>query len=435
MTEHDIKQLIDRYIAGNATPTEAAQLESWYNRHAQDHPHIAYPDNLPERMAQGLPPILAAPQYRPERPRATRRLYKLLPYVAAVLLVVSAIGYFAMDGHWPMFGDRKLAATDILPGGNKATLTLADGRVIDLSSEQEGIIVGAEDITYQDGSTLAAVIPSAAEESQPNSAETHSTPLRSAQGDASVMLALTTPTGGTYQITLPDGSKVWLNSASTLKYPSRFSGESRNVILEGEAYFEIRPQAGKGGTRGPVGANPEGANPEGLIGDNDHSPFSVQTANQVVNVLGTAFNVSAYPDDPETKTTLVEGKVKVTSGPQTGLTTNDLRLTTKILSPGQQATTRVRLPGQGAATTINDVDVTQYTSWKNGLFDFRDTPLDDVFKQLGRWYAIEVEPGQLPDVRIDAVLSRQNTLQQTLQYLEKATGLRFTWKGGRLMVH
>src|SRR5690606_13352531 len=175
---------------------------------------------------------------------------------------------------------------DILPGGNRATLTLADGRTINLSEAQTGIVVG-DGITYLDGTGV----------------------LDNSASSVSTIMSLSTPKGGTYQITLPDGSKVWLNANSTLKYPSRFGGKERVVELEGEAYFDVSQQST---------ANSRQAS---------FVPFLVKTNNQTVEVLGTEFNISAYADDPVTKTTLVEGSVKVSAHAVNAST---------LLKPGEQ---------------------------------------------------------------------------------------------------
>ncbi len=317
----------------------------------------------------------------------TRKLSRWLPYAAAVLLVVSIVGWWAI-GIRP--SAVSIAVTDIQPGGNKATLTLADGRVIDLSSEQEGIVVGAEDITYQDGSTLGAIIPRAAEESLPN------------PGDASVLLSLTTPKGGTYQVTLPDGSRVWLNSASTLKYPSRFSANHRIVEIDGEGYFEIEKDPKR--------------------------PFKVRSSGQEVEVLGTAFNISAYAEDSKTKTTLVEGKVKVTSGTRTGLTTSDLRLSTKILSPGEQSIT------DESEITVDAVDTELYTAWKSGRFAFEGKSFEQVFNELARWYDIEIRyEGPVPDVEFYGGAFRNKNLGVVLRLLESAK-LSYRMDGRTLII-
>src|SRR5690606_27967693 len=198
----------------------------------------------------------------------------------------------------------------------RATLTLADGRTIDLSEAQTGIVVG-EDVMYNDGSEVM-------EHRQDNLSGTQKGSLKTNY------FVLSTPKGGTYQVTLPDGSKVWLNAGSTLKYPSRFSDGERIVEMTGEAYFSV-------------------------IRDEER-PFRVTSNGQQVEVLGTEFNVTAYPDDRETKTTLVEGSVRV------ALTTGRSPVTSRspiTLKPGEQSIVR------GANIEKQQVDTDEFTAWKD----------------------------------------------------------------------
>ncbi len=359
------------------------------------------------------------------QPPIKRRTLRWLPYAAAAAILLAATAAWLVTGDgWSLFGDRQLATNEILPGGNRATLTLADGRTIDLDEAQSGIIVGTENITYTDGSSLGTVMVSEVEPSLP-------TP-----DDVQVMLALTTPRGGTYQITLPDGSKVWLNAGSTLKYPSRFSGAERVVELVGEAFFEIQEIQGTRDTRAPANnyKSPTGQHLTTSAGARvSRVPFKVQTAGQTVEVLGTEFNISAYKDDPETKTTLVEGSVKVTPSTQTGLTTNDLRLTTNVLTPGQQATTRARpdesgqaLTGQGAAIQIQTVNTDPYTAWKDGRFHLTGKTLPQVLAEFARWYDITVsyETDRFDETEFFGEMYRNTTLGTALKALE-GSGIRF----------
>ncbi len=209
--EHDAKALLEKYRLGTCTPEEQALVERYLNK------QVAGSELMPsaEGIADSFSRLDAAFARKQKASRRMRTL-RWFPYAAAAILIAATAVWLVMGEGWQKFGERRLAAADILPGGNKATLTLADGRTIDLDEAQTGIIVGAEDITYQDGSAVGPA-------NSPHA------------GLTTYDLQLTTPKGGQYQITLPDGSKVWLNSASTLKYPSRFSDASREVILEGEA--------------------------------------------------------------------------------------------------------------------------------------------------------------------------------------------------------
>lgn len=309
--------------------------------------------------------------------RVVRRRYmRLLPYAAAVVVALVAGVLFWEPGSRNR--SQQLDATEILPGGNRATLTLADGTIIDLSSEKTGIVVGDHNITYTDGANIVPSHSSANEETKV------------------AELVLSTPKGGTYQITLPDGSNVWLNANSTLKYPSRFSDASREVVLEGEAYFEI--------------AHKELASLPRQIAGGALVPFIVKTPAQIVEVLGTKFNVSAYTDEPNTKTTLLKGKVKVLPTDQGSATT---------LSPGQQATTH------DTGITVSKVDVQQYIAWKDGFFYFDGMAPQSALSQLGRWYDIDiVYRGKTPNVRFFGMLDKHSKLNDVLLIL-KESGLGF----------
>ncbi len=394
MEKETFKALLERYEDGQCPPAERAFVESWFLKAGKSAPALeARPDY--DQLDAELRSRLALEPEGEEAPKPARRVWRWFPYAAAAILL--AVGWWAVSYQQ---SDVSLAAEEILPGGNRATLTLADGRVINLDEAQTGIIVGAEDITYQDGTSLAAVIPSAAEESLPN------------PGDAPVMLTLTTPKAGQYQITLPDGSKVWLNAASTLKYPSRFSGAERVVFLEGEAFFEIRPQVG------PVGAQTPKGSPEVNL-----APFSVQTANQVVHVLGTEFNLSAYADEEATKTTLVTGRVRVAISPLEGG-----RGVTEELKPGQQSTVH------NDNIQVQAVDVNEYTAWKSGLFILSDTPLSTAIRQLERWYDVEFLGEVHSDKKVSAILPRDINLSDVLKALAENTDMKFTIQGRRVMV-
>lgn len=290
------------------------------------------------------------------QPRNIRKIIGRWTSVAAALIIALSVFWY--------FGDESdgvvtIEAADIAPGGNRAMLTLANGRTIALSEAEDGIVVGDGQITYQDG--VAAVVN-----------------LEGGQVDSPVMLTLTTPKGGTYQVTLPDGSKVWLNAASTLSYPSRFDGKARSVSLSGEGYFDVA--------------------------SNKSKPFRVTSRGQEVEVIGTQFNLSAYPDETETRTTLVEGAVRLGGG-GSGVS----------LSPGEQG---ILTDG---GIHVKTVDVSAYVGWKSGEFVFDGIELRDAMKQLSRWYDVEVVyEGAIPTTPFYGSFSRNSTLAETLNILKEA---------------
>lgn len=365
-----IDQLIAKLEAGNLSDTELKALVDWYNSFDDSqivlHTEVVdSPEALKARMYQRL---MAQVKESHVAKRPLRRPW--LRYAAAAVLLLSV-----SIGLWFYGNSGFIMPPDITAGGNRATLTLADGRKIDLSDAKAGIVVG-DGITYVDGS---AVIENKG----------------TLPAQFAALNSLTTPKGGTYQITLPDGSSVWLNANSTLKYPSRFDGNERVVELEGEAYFDVSHQAS-------------------LV------PFLVKTDKQTVEVLGTEFNVSAYSDDPETQTTLVEGRVRVA-------TTADHR--PHILAPGQQAVTL------GKDIETKEVDIEPYIAWKNGHFLFDNTPLSTIADQLAKWYDIRVvfkDPVQ--SERFYGMIDRGKNLSQVLKMLEKTQTVRFKLQTNTLYI-
>lgn len=256
------------------------------------------------------------------------------------------------------------------PGGNSATLRLANGTLLELDKQASGIVMG-ESITYENGKSIAA----AALDKQAMAAD-----------PSKLILELATPLGGIYQITLPDGTKVWLNAGSSLKYPMSFAKNERRVRLEGEAFFEVTKDSAR--------------------------PFKVLSKGQEIEVLGTAFNVNAYPDNTAIKTTLVKGKVKLS---------NDKRYSEAIyLLPGQQSTNT-----NNGKIQLANVDTAPFTAWKEGLFYFDETPLSDALQQIGRWYNVEVKyKGEVPQTHFYGRIKRSKPLRDVLDVLEEG-GLRF----------
>ncbi|HAF33615.1 MAG TPA: iron dicitrate transport regulator FecR [Sphingobacterium sp.] len=258
----------------------------------------------------------------------------------------------------------------VKPGGNSATLRLANGTLLELDKQASGIVMG-ESITYENGKSIAA----AALDKQGMAAD-----------PSKVVLELATPLGGIYQVTLPDGTKVWLNAGSSLKYPMSFAKNERRVRLEGEAFFEVTKDSAR--------------------------PFKVLSKGQEIEVLGTAFNVNSYPDNTVIKTTLVNGKVKLS---------NHKRYSEAIyLLPGQQSTNT-----NNGKIQLANVDTAPFTAWKEGLFYFDETPLSDALQQIGRWYNVEVKyKGEVPQTHFYGRIKRSKPLRDVLDVLEEG-GLRF----------
>jgi transmembrane sensor len=307
-----------------------------------------------------------------------RRIYPLWKKlsVAASVLVIVSIGLYR---NYRQPGTERVApaithAPAIGPGGEKAMLTLADGTQIELNNAGQGEIATQPGISIRktsDGQIAYGI------QRQRNS-----------KGALPVFNTISTPVGGQYQLILPDGSKVWLNAGSSLRYPTFFAGSERLVELTGEAYFEITPDK--------------------------KMPFLVKSRIQTVKVLGTHFNINAYADEPGMKTTLLEGAVQVNA---------------QRLVPGQQAL----LTEKGM--TVRQVDTEAEIAWKNGEFVFNGEDLQTIMRMVARWYNIEVIYESPPgDLRYGGEVSRSKNLSDILKMLEATGDVRFRVEGRRVTV-
>jgi ferric-dicitrate binding protein FerR (iron transport regulator) len=253
----------------------------------------------------------------------------------------------------------KPTAQPIHPAGNKATLTLSDGHTISLDSVHNGVIAqqGGSRISKGQGQLIYS---------------------QASPGAAVAFNTISTPKGGQYRLILPDGSKVWLNAASSLTYPSAFTGGTRAVSLTGEGYFDIAP--------------------------NKNQPFVVKAGAVDVRVLGTHFDVMAYYDEDHLCTTLLDGKVQVMQG-----------TSFKSLIPGQEALVRAGDP----SITVEDADVERAVAWTTGFFEFQNSDIKTIMREIARWYDIEVEYSGVDNAgKYGGRISRNQDLSQVLGFLE-----------------
>ncbi len=284
---------------------------------------------------------------------------------------------------------------DIAPGGNKAILTLADGSKISLSDAANGEIAKQAGISITKTSN-GRLIYSIAD------------PQPTTNNQQPVYNTIETPKGGQYQINLPDGSKVWLNAASSLRFPASFTGNERKVELSGEAYFEIAH------VTLPSGGNRTGAKKSS---GTEAMPFKVISGNQTVEVLGTHFNINAYSDEPSIRTTLIEGSVRVLlpSPSGEGLDMNF----SKLLKPGQQSKVN---------ETINvfNVDTEEAVAWKNGYFMFNNENIQSIMRKVSRWYNIDIEyRGNISQKALWGSLSRFKNVSELIDMLELTGSVHF----------
>lgn len=381
--EQYIDELIAKAKAGTISESELAALLAWYN---------SFDDSVVsvQSSTHPTPEQLKAKIYGRLMERVCDRADKrrtipgpFIRYAAAVALLIAMAGvvYMASKPN-DEAGTEQVHTNDVAPGGNRATLTFSDGRAVALSTAQQGIKMG-EAPTYLDGSLVEEIAGV------------------SFTDNNHTMLMLSTPHGGTYQVTLPDGTQVWLNAASTLTYPSSFSDDNRVVELSGEAYFDVAQASRKdgAGTQKPI-------------------PFSVRSGGQQVEVLGTEFNIMAYPTDGAIVTTLVSGAVNVhAAGSSTALTA------------GQQST----VDASGIRT--HAVEAEQYVAWKKGKFHFKRTPLEDIMKQIARWYDVEIvyEHG-IPQETFSGKVWRDVSLMEVLTILQQSN-IDVALKGKKLIIN
>ena len=303
---------------------------------------------------------------------------------AAIFILVSIGTYFFYNKKDTQFKSvRSKPAQDIGPGRDKAILTLSDGSKIILNDAKNGELArqaGISVIKTDDGQLIYTI------------SDAGST------GDNKVAYnTIETPRGGQYQVNLPDGSKVWLNAASSLVYPTQFKGNERNVKVSGEAYFEVTP--------------------------NKDMPFRVKSRNQIIEVLGTHFNVNAYTDESVVRTTLLEGLVSIKPDSSTGLEN-------KVLKPGQES-----LLGKNGIK-IQEADIEGVTAWKNGDFVFKEESLVSVMRKVSKWYDVDVsyEKGINENLIFSGLVSRSRNISAILSNMELTGKVHFKIEGRRIIV-
>ncbi|MBC7508843.1 MAG: FecR domain-containing protein [Ferruginibacter sp.] len=311
-----------------------------------------------------------------------KRSFSWVKFAAAAMFIITAGSvYFWLNNIKisPQTVQAKIISTKLTPviaaGTNKAVLTLADGSNIVLDSMGQGILAkqGNAKVIKLNTTTLAY---NATDEN--NQEVLYNT--------------LATPNGGKYQLILPDGSKVWLNAASSIHFPTIFTGKERRVTVTGEAYFEVAKNAAM--------------------------PFKITVKDMEVEVLGTHFNVMAYDDENSMNTTLLEGSVKISKG-----------VIKKMLVPGQQSV--INSTGE---INIVDADMEEVMAWKNGWFQFNAADIKTVMRQISRWYAVEVVyEGKIPDGHYSGAVSRDNDIFQVLKIMQSG-GVRFKIEGRKVIV-
>ncbi|OQP47967.1 hypothetical protein A4H97_30215 [Niastella yeongjuensis] len=386
--------LLLKQLRHELTETELQYLENW----KASHPSHALVSEQVNNSEQLLTDLLAMKQVDMEarwqqitaqtgvvkKPVPSYRRWYTYAAAAMVLLIAGAITWPFLTpkkSAQPIVENKGAAETGIVPGGNKATLTLSKGSVIELENAANGRLA-------QEGNAAVTKL---------NDGELKYEQSGGASTTETVLNTLTTPRGGQYSLVLPDGSRVWLNAASSIKFPAQFSAKERRVAITGEAYFEVATRPGATGKREPF-----------IV---DVLPPTGKGAGAKVEVLGTRFNIMAYNDESNITTTLVNGKVKV-SVPTPGDNDNF-----KFLAAGQQA----QIPTGGDYINIVRVDdLDDALAWKNGLISLNNSDIKYIMRTLSRWYNIEVKyPGKVPAYKFSGSISRAanfSTVIRTLEY-------------------
>lgn len=368
MSDQEARELLAKYEAGQCTDFEKSLVEQWLFHFNQE--PAGWSD---ERLTAIQQEVW---QQLPQRQVIQISWWPRIAVAASILLCLYIGSYFLLYRGSTKQTNVNSEAVSVLPGGDKATLTLGNGKQIILTAAKNGRLAaegGAVIHKTADGNLVYQPTPS------------------DRVSNALMYNTVATPKGGQYHLILADGTGVWLNAASSVKYPTAFTGNERRVEITGEAYFEVAPDAGK--------------------------PFRVTFSEQTVEVLGTHFNINTYTDEPKAKTTLLEGKIRLTKGTYTAM-----------LSPGQEAD----LAANGYQ--VKEADTEQAIAWKNGLFHFDNTDVKALMRQVARWYDIEVAyEGKPTDYRFAGELRRNTNLANVLQILEQG-GIHFRMKGRTLIV-
>jgi transmembrane sensor len=395
-----IASLIIKHLQETITADEAQTLEQWIDASDDNRSkfnRLTNGETLSEDlMAHGLSDQQIQDQVYTQLPEVKDALtvipktnwMRYASLAAAVLVIAFASIWLLRPKQTPVINESEKqvpVAANIPPGGNKATLTLADGTVIDLDKAGTGTIA-------TEGKTKV------------NKKEDGQLEYKSAIGNRQSAIAynvLATPRGGQYQLLLPDGSKVWLNAASSIRYPTEFDEKERVVEIEGEAYLEVASFVSKVKKR----------------------PFIVKTNKLEIEVLGTNFNINAYSDEEAVLTTLLEGKVRV----HYNTINEDI-----FLQRGQQASLD---KNKQQLSKLNNPDVDGAVAWRYGYFQFNGADVKAVLRQILRWYNdVSVEyQGEIPRRTFGGKISRQNNLSQVLEILE-SNGVHFRIEGRKIIV-
>ncbi|MBE9461440.1 FecR family protein [Dyadobacter subterraneus] len=390
-----INFLTEKFFRNACSEAEKQELALWIKENPDDQlslilenawdnfdTEIKMPEHSSDRILNTIFPekeATIAYEYSQEADISSRQLWAKIAVAAALIM---AIGIYWWSGireknKMAMKNIPSTLVADLPPGGNKAILTLGDGSNIILDSAGNGNLASQGNTNITKSGTGQLIYKS-----------------NNTAAEAVVFNTVTTPKGGQYHIVLPDGSKVWLNAASSLRFPTAFIGKERRVEITGEVYFEVA--------------------------HNTKMPFIVKTGETEVAVLGTHFNVMAYADEKVMKTTLMEGSVKISRSGKSAM-----------LAPGQQA----RLTSSSENIRVLDhVDTDKEMAWKTGYFQFEDDNLESIMRQVSRWYDVDIAyEGNASREHFTGRLPRNANVSKVLKILS-LSGVKFRIEGKSIIV-
>lgn len=372
MNRADAINLLKKYNSGSCNEEEKGLVETFYIHYKEE--------NLPALTEDQIAFLISDEHFLV---KTSILIWKKIAAVAAILIVVSFSLYlFFSPGKQEVDVKPVVVANEIPAGGKKAVLTLADGTQVALNDAKNGIVATQEGVRVSKTEDGKLDYFSSGKKGQSSNAK-------------EIYNKIDVPVGGEFFVALPDGTKVWLNSASSLKYPVVFNGKDRKVELNGEAYFEVV--------------------------SNKARPFKVITRNQLVEVLGTHFNINAYSDESAIHTTLLEGAVRVE---------NVTSKNSKLLKPGQQSAFKA-----DGVLAVTEVDAESMIAWKSGYFRFKDENIQSIMRKIARWYDVEVSyEGVIPVSTFGGVVPRSKSLSSILKIMEITDKVHFKVNGRRVTV-
>ncbi len=389
----NILVLIEKYQKGQLTTTEKQTLDEWYHSFEDTMAEVNTSEELSElqlyeRIKNRLLVTIDINKEAEPGKTSKRKTYLAVAAAVAFLALLSTGAYYLLFSNG---NAKELAKQDkqvqkaiapIIPGGNKAILTLADGSTVVLDSTDNGTISEQGNIKVKKlkNGLLAYEING----------------KFITENDELFYNTISTPRGGQYQVTLSDGTNVWLNAASSIRFPVVFVGKERKVEITGEAYMEVAK--------------------------NKEKPFKVKAGSSEIEVLGTHFNVNAYDDEASIKTTLLEGAVKISAG--------ENNQAIKYLKPGQQSSVNKN----GNVAVMNNADIEEAVAWKNGLFIFKSTDVKTIMRQISRWYNVDVEYKGNVNLHFTGQLTRNEDVKEVFEKIALTDEVHFKIDGRRIIV-